>query len=352
MSPAGPTPAGPTPAGPAAMDPVAALLLCDPSPAVRHQVLTELLGLPPDDPEVADLDRRRRAAPEVAELLATGGDDPRALAWALCRLAWLGVGREEPRVGRLAERVFAGQRPDGSFPLPAATRGRGRGRKGLEGEGRYTMAPLQTALPLRGLAAAGFATDPRAERAYEWLLGTRLDDGAWPMGIAAGQPGYIAGYRKLPGSRGCRATTQGALACLVLHPERRRSDATRLALDLLLQRETRDEWALGSEVARLAGVERPAGFVTFYARFDLAFLLDLAGRAGAADSDARVGALVEFLLARRGPNGLWAHPSHPELTRWLTLDLLRGLARVRGGDWEGIAPRVPFRAYPARRRRY
>jgi hypothetical protein len=125
----------------------------------------------------------------------------------------------------------------------------------------------------------------------------------------------------------------------------------RSALDLLLQRETRDQWALGSEVARLAGVEPPAGFVTFYARFDLAFLLDLAGRAGAAASDARVADLVGFLLDRRGDNGLWSHPAHPELDRWLTFDLLASLARVRAGDWEGVAPRVRFRAYPARRRR-
>jgi hypothetical protein len=327
------------------MNATAALLLCDPSPALRHRVLTELLGVPSEDPEVADLDRRRRHDPETAELLAVTDDDPRRLSWALCRLAWLGVGVEEPAVRALAERVFERQRADGAWPLPRAT-----GRRG--GEGRYTMAPLQTALPLRGLAAAGMATDTRAERAYQWLLDQRLDDGAWPMGEAAGQPGYIAGYRKLPGSRGCRATTQGALACLVLHPERRRSPAARTALDLLLQRETREQWTLGSEVARLAGVEPAAGFVTFYARFDLAFLLELAGRAGAADSDPRVADLVRFLLDRRGQGGLWAHPAHPELSRWLTFDLLGSLARVRAGDWEGVTPRVRFRAYPARRRRF
>jgi hypothetical protein len=327
------------------MNATAALLLCDPSPALRYRVLTELLGVPPDDPEAEDLDRRRREDPETVALLATGGDDPRRLSWALCRLAWLGIGAEEPAVAALAERVFDRQRPDGAWPLPRST-----GRRG--GEGSYTMAPLQTALPLRGLAAAGLAADPRAERAYRWLLDQRLDDGAWPMGEAAGQPGFIAGYRRLPGSHGCRATTQGALACLVLHPRLRRSEAARSALDLLLQRETRDQWALGSEVARLAGVEPPAGFVTFYARFDLAFLLDLAGRAGAAASDARVADLVGFLLDRRGDNGLWSHPAHPELDRWLTFDLLASLARVRAGDWEGAAPRVRFRAYPARQRRY
>ena len=47
--------------------------------------------------------------------------------------------------------------------------------------GRAVQAGTQ-----RGLAAAGYAEDPRAERAYEWLLGQRLDDGAWPTGRASG----------------------------------------------------------------------------------------------------------------------------------------------------------------------
>jgi hypothetical protein len=216
----------------------------------------------------------------------------------------------------------------------------------------YSMMPLQTALPLRGLAAAGYAEDPRAERAYDWLLDQRLEDGAWPVGVAHGQKGYIAGYRRLPGSPGCRANTTGALAALSLHPQRARSAAARAPLDLLLQRETRDEWALGWEVARLAGAEPPTGFITFYARFDLAFLLELAGRCGAARDDPRVDDLVEFVLSLRGENGLWHHPTHPELARWLTFDLLRSLRRLEGGDWVGLAPRTAFRAYPKRRRRY
>jgi hypothetical protein len=208
------------------------------------------------------------------------------------------------------------------------------------------MVPLQTSLPLRGLAAAGYAGDPRAERAYDWLLAQRLPDGAWPLGTAAGQPGYIAGYRRLPGSAGCRVNTEAAIAALVVHPQRRTSDATRLALDLLLQRETRDEWALGSEVARLTGTEPATGFITFYARFDLAFVLELASWAGASADDERVADLAAFLLALRGDNGLWEHPTHPELGRWLTFELLGSLRRIAGGAWAGTAPRIPFHPVP------
>lgn len=310
------------------------LLLSEPSPALRRRVLTELLDASDDDAEVRELTTLVHRDPSLDERPT----DLRRAAFQLCRLAYAGIGRDHPRVRELAEDVFAGQRADGSFPLPR--------------EGMYSTMPLQTALPLRGLAAAGYAEDPRAERAYEWLLDQRLDDGAWPVGVAHGQKGYIAGYRRLPGSPGCRANTTGALAALALHPTRAGSEAARRPLDLLLQRETRDEWAIGSEVARLAGLEPPTGFITFYARFDLAFLLELAGRCGAARDDPRVDDLVDFLLGLRGDNGLWQHPVHPELSRWLTFDILRSLRRLEGGDWIGLAPRTEFRAYAKRRRRY
>lgn len=321
------------------------LLLADRSPALRYRVLTELIDASPDDPEVEDLRRRRddEAARKLTEPPAD--DDPRGLAWALCRYAHLGVGRENPDVARIAERLFALQEPDGSIPLRLF-------RPGGRERGVYSMAPLQIAIPLRGLAAAGYATDPRAERAYDWLMAHQLDDGAWPMGMAHGHEGYIAGYRKLPGSRGCRATTQGALACLTLHPERATASRTRRALDLLLQRETREEWALGTEVSRLTGREPATGFITFYAAFDLTFILDIASRAGTNADDARVTELVSFLTELRGPFGLWEHPKHAELSRALTLEILLGLRRLETGDWIGVAPRVPFRAYPKQRRRF
>jgi hypothetical protein len=256
------------------------------------------------------------------------------MTWALCRAAYLGFDRGSRAVATVAEAVFARQKRDGSFPLAAF-------RRGTE-DRRYTMMPLQTALPLRGLAAVGYATDARAESAYEWLLGQRLEDGAWPVGVASGQPGYIAGYRRLPGSTGCRVTTEASIAALALHPERRHSPENRRALDLMLQRETRDEWALGSEVERLAGTDVVPGFVTAYARFDLGFVLELATRAGAGPDDARVASIASFLEHRRGSGGLWEHPSRPDLSRWLTFDLLLSLRRLATGDWSGTAPSLPF----------
>jgi hypothetical protein len=98
---------------------------------------------------------------------------------------------------------------------------------------------------------------------------------------------------------------------------------------------------------RLTGAEPVPGFITSYARFDLAFILELASRTGASAEDPRVHDLVAFLTARRGSAGLWEHPERPDLSRWLTFDLLTSLRRLEAGEWAGGAPRLPFR----RRRR-
>jgi len=185
-------------------------------------------------------------------------------------------------------------------------------------------------------------------------LAQRLPDGAWPTGIAAGGVyGYVGGYRRLPHSRwGCRSNTSGALICLALHPERCRSDDARRALDHLLGRETRDAFALGHEVARLVGAEIPRGFLTYFARFDLGVVLDLCGRIGASKEDPRVADMLGFLLSLQGEYGLWEFRERPQISRWLTFDLLRSMGRLETGDWVGSEPRTPFRPYPQRERRY
>jgi hypothetical protein len=328
-----------------------ALLLADRSPALRFRALVEVDGLPLDDAEVAALAKQLASSGEVGSVVAQDAQELHAMSFALCRLDFFGLTRGHPAVDDLAERVFASQKKDGSWPYFGYASADRKSR--VPADEGYKWRPLQVALPLRGLVSVGYATDPRAERAFEWLLAHRFDDGSWPYGQAGVQKaGAVAGYRKLPRSEGCRATTTGALACLARHPERRTSDDARMAMDLLLQRETRDEWALGAEVSRLAGVERPRGFATFYARHDLAFILDLASRMGVSAEDPRVADLVGFLRSKRGERGLWDHPTHPQLSRWLTLDILASMRRLESGDWTGRDLRSSFRPYPKARRRY
>jgi hypothetical protein len=331
-------------------------------------VLRELLGRSEGDDEVRELAGLREQDPLVAELVALQQPNGawkrvdeqsrlgplRATALVISRLGYLGFGPDHPAVQRGAEYLFSHQQPDGSWPLSAAWTGTVDGHLTEEQNEGYSMMPLQTALPLQGLAACGYATDARAERAYQWLLDQRLDDGAWPTGIASGNYGYVGGYRRLAHSRwGCRSNTTGALICLAHHPERCSSTEARRALDLLLGRETRERQHIGFEVARLIGAERARGFLTYYALFDLALVLDLCWRLGVSKDDPRVADLVEFVRGQQGLYGIWEYVPRPQVTRWVTFDLLRSLSRLDGdGDWVGLEPPTPFQAYARKARRF
>ncbi len=334
----------------------APILLSDHSPCLRLLVLKELLHRPENDPEMQELVALCEEDPLVTELLqkqntngswgqigisdSAPGGDLQVTAQALTQLGYLGFGPDIPAVRRAADFIFSLQQPDGSWPQPKDFREK-------EEDWGYDMMPVQTAFPLRGLASCGYAKDSRSEKAYEWLLSQRLEDGAWPTGVASGNFGFVAGYRKLAHSRwGCRSNTTAALVCLSLHPERRSDPSTRRALDLLLGRETREKQNTGFEVARTIGIEPARGWTTFFARFDLALVLDLCWRVGAHLQDPRVKDLADFIVQLQGPYGLWEYERRPQASRWVTFDLLRSLSRLdETGDWLSLEPRTPFQAY-------
>ena len=348
-----------------------ALLFGDPSPSLRWRAAVELDGASVDDAEVAAWHAEIAGSPAVRGLLArlaAAASDPKTAGYLLCRLAHLGY--QGPELVRGVEAIFAHQQADGSWPhlsdedRPPPRRGRRKGAApptdAFHAE-PYSVVTMATLVPLRGIAAAGFATDPRAERAYEWLLDQRLLDGSWAgshrggYGIDFRQPGGYSEtpeYRRLTRGHGCRSATTGAVACLVLHPGLCRSEAARTGVDHLLARETRDGATLGWELSRLVDLEPATGRFTFYVTFDHAFLLDLASRCGVSPEDRRVRELVAFLEERRGPYGLWEHPVHPQLSRWLTFDLESSLRRLAGGDWIGDETPSTFTPYRTGRRRY
>jgi hypothetical protein len=323
-------------------------------------VLRDLLG---NRDEASELEAFRDADPLVKDLVGLQNDDGswgigsftgnapagnvQITAQAITRLGYLSYGPDYPPVRRGAEYLFTQQRGDGSWPL-------GNVAADVDGGQVYDVISLQTSLPLRGLAECGYAEDPRAERAYDWLMEQRLGDGAWPTGIADGVYGYVAGYRRIAHSRrGCRSNTTSALVCLSLHPTRRRSPEARRALDLLLGRETRERHHMGYDVARTIGAEASTGFLTYYARFDTAQILGLCSRVGATVDDPRVSDLVDHVKGLQGSNGLWEYTEKPQASRWVTYDLLRSLSGLDAETgWVSVEPRTPFQPYPRRRKRF
>lgn len=340
------------------------LLLGDPSPSLRWRAAVELDGATDEDDEVKAWRAEINLSEDVRVLVArlkVAGSRPQTAGYLLCQLAHLGY--RGPALAAAVDAIFASQQPNGSWSGSPIADAPGRDAETASAAAYVPIdgprfVTMQNVVPLRGIAAAGFATDPRAERAYEWLLGVRLPDGSWPAGPkadlgAAGRPvPPEKEYRRLTRGRGCRSATTGAVACLAMHPQRRRSEAARIGVDHLLARETRDVSTLGWEVSRLIGLERAMGQVTFYATFDLAFLLDLASRCGVSPQDRRVHDLVAYLETLRGPYGLWQHPNHPQLSGWLSFDLERSLHRLADGDWIGNEEPVSFTPYRRGTRRY
>jgi hypothetical protein len=267
-------------------------------------------------------------------------------------LGYFGLGSDHPAVRRSAEHLFSRQQPDGSFPLVVQGALLDGGR--LDEDVKYHMIPLQTALPLLGLAWAGYATDPRAEKAYDWLLAEELPQGGWPSGRHADQYVFAGGYRRLAHSKfGCRTNTTAAVSALALHPARRSSRSSQRGLDLLLAHEHLQAQALGFEAARIIGVEPPRGAFTYFRRYDVAQILDLSWRIGASREDPRLAEKVEFVRELQGPYGLWEYQRFPEVSRWVSFDILRSLSRLdEETDWFSMEPRTPFQAYPKKPPRF
>ncbi len=334
-------------------------LLTDRSVNLRYLVLRHIMR----SDEADELEQHRADDPVVKELLslqntdgswdasAINGNAPhgtvQTTAQALTRLGFLEFDPDHKAVKRGVEYLFSQQERDGSWPL-------GNYRTDADGQDNYDLVSLQTSLPLIGIASTGYADDPRAESAYDWLLDQRIEDGVWPTGKAAGVNGFVAGYRRIAHSRwGCRSNTTAALTCLSLHKERNRKDETRKALDMLLGRETREKQYIGYDTARSVGAEDSTGFFTYYARFDLAHILKLCVRIGASIDDPRVEDLAQFILDQRQDNGLWSYNSKPQASKWVTYDLIRTLGDLgKDADWTGSEPRTPFHPYPARPKRF
>ena len=339
------------------------LLLTDPSHCLRYLVLTELLHLPKDDPEVKELSKIREADPLVRDLIRlqkpngawdsfsishiANRDNLQITSMALQRLGYFGFNSSHQIVHKAAEFLFSKQQEDGSWPMPGK-------EQRIDEEIGYQMMPIQTAIPLLGLVLCGYSTDERSEKAIEWLMRQRLEDGAWPVGLSAGNYGGIAGYRRLAHSRwGCRSNTTAVLSCLAYHPKFSKSDEAKRALDLILGTDLKLRYNLGFMIARLIGIEKSIGQITFMGKFDIAHVLNLCWRVGANQDDDRISDFITFIKSEQGEYGLWDYIAHPKATRWLTFDLLRSLSHIEQNiDWISAEPRTPFQTYPKKMKRF
>jgi hypothetical protein len=118
-------------------------------------------------------------------------------------------------------------------------------------------------------------------------------------------------------------------------------------LDLLLGRTSQEAANLGFEVARIIGAEPFMGFLTHFARFDPGLILWLCARIGGSTSDQRISKLVDFIQHQQGPYGLWTYQDQPQVSRWVSFDLLLSLRQIdEAKDWISLEPPTPFNPEP------
>lgn len=310
------------------------LLLSSPSACLRYLVHKELLFIDDSDDEVRKLNELRFNDPILKTILSlqnadgsfkrgeytSTSSDVIATSVALVKLSFLGFDNTFKFVNKAIEFLLSTQNNDGSWSLPATK----------EQDVAYDMIPLQTAIPLWGLAAVGFSCHKNSEKAYDWLAERQLSDGTWPTGIAQGNYGYIAQYRKLPDSiYGCRVNTTACLLPFSLHPERKSQAQTIKGIDRVLNYSKFNKGSFGYFIARFVNAEPSKGFFTFFENHDVALFFQILRQVNIVKSDDRVAKLFNKIFSLQNENDLWIYDSFPLVSHWLTYDLIKSDIMIR-----------------------
>ena len=218
---------------------------------------------------------------------------------------------------RAAEFMFSRQTAAGDF-------------RGIYGR-QYT--PNYTAGILELLVKAGYARDPRVQRAFAWLLHIRQEDGGWaiPMVTRRGrwdQPSLsqpaLAPDRSRPASH---MVTGVVLRAFAAHPRYRRSTAARQAAGLLADRLfSRDKYPGRDAPSFWFGFGFPFWFT------DLLSALDSLGRIGVPPGHAQVAEGLEWFIRAQSPDGTWrlhaTRGSDPDTPLWISLAICRVFRRL------------------------
>lgn len=319
-------------------DPVLTWLLEKDQPSVRYYTLMDLLHRREDDPDVqaarAQIPRTGWASDILQRQGPSGFWEPReprtvkeylfflwfpefsATIWNAIVLADLGLTSADPRIRKIADRLF-------EYKL------------GLSSMiNLYHEEMCAVGNTTRTLTRFGYGDDPRVRRLYDWILDDQRSDGGW--NCSQGTPGTLERWEPL-----------AALAAL---PRSKRSNRIARAIargaEFYLERNLFEE-----------GARYPPWFRFHYPNhyfYDVLVGLDLLTKLGYAD-DRRLRPALKVLADKRRRDGRWtmdrAQPDAPRSllhlhvkkvrplqleppgrpSKWLTLTALRVLQRVEEG---------------------
>ncbi len=325
-------------------DAVVAWLLEPDDPAVRYAALTDLLHRSQDDPDVIAARSSLMRTSPVAELLALQSPDgfwgdPRRFytakytgtVWSLLLLAELAADPAHPGVRRAAEFIFAhSQHPEsGGFSMENSSK---------TGTGLASgTIPCLTGNMVYSLIRLGYLEDPRLWQAIDWIVRwQRADDGV----DAPPQDPVTIRFPMCWGRHSCHMGVAKTLKALAAIPEARRTPAVRIKIDqlteyFLIHHLFKKSHNLDS--AAKPGWLKP-GFPLMYQTDNLE-LLGIFAQLGLWD--LRLKEAMDFLLARRLPDGRWKLENtfngkmnvtieqKGEPSKWITLKALLVLERFK-----------------------
>ena len=197
------------------------------------------------------------------------------------------------------------------------------------------------------LVEAGYEGDPRLERAFEWLLSMRQDDGAWSvpmmmhklsrqeqMELSSQHREPVQPDRTKPFSHNATGMILRAFAA---HSVRRRSEAARIAALLLTTRFFKRDAYASYEAARY--------WIQFQYPFwwnQLVSALDSVSLIGISREDENVAQALAWLADKQQESGLWRtsyavaegkvkeHAASKGQSQWVSLAICRVLKRYYG----------------------
>jgi hypothetical protein len=224
-----------------------------------------------------------------------------------------GFDRRHPAVERAVRYVLSCQTAAGDF----------RGIYGNQPAHTYTPALMEV------LIEAGYGNDPAIERAFQWLLDTRQDDGGWALAartrgtrlwrdwdeLTSGPE--LAADRSQPFSH---LVTGMVLRALAAHPRYRKRSEARLAGRLLKSRLFKPD-----KYADRKGKEYWTKFTYPFHFTDILTALDSLGRIGFSARDPDIAPAVAWFQKEQRRDGSFA------------LQMCRGIGDRRLPYWLGLA---------------
>jgi hypothetical protein len=230
-----------------------------------------------------------------------------------------GFDRRHPAIERAADYVFSCQSRDGDY----------RGIYGRQPAPTYTPALMEV------LILAGYADHSSIDRAFQWLLSSRQDDGGWAIAARTRDQRLVRDWQEVMAAPPIEAdrsrpfshlVTGMVLRAFAAHPRMRRSTAATTAARLLKERFFQPDRYPDRQAA---GYWTKFGFPFQFT--DLLTSLDSLGKLGFPASDPNVAAALAWFRSRQNRDGSFAldllRARDPDLRYWLGLALCRAIAR-------------------------